>query len=74
MFGCPIDRWILSDGGIALILALAIPAALLGLQTPITQAMDYQTTHQFHKFYLRASIRARDLPLWNPFAAAPDQK
>ncbi|HXA80009.1 MAG TPA: hypothetical protein VNV14_01965 [Opitutaceae bacterium] len=59
----------MSDGGIALMLALAISAVLLGMPTPITQAMDYQTTHQFYKFYLRASIRAGDWPLWNPFVA-----
>jgi hypothetical protein len=67
-FGRRIIRWIMSDGGIALILALAIPAVLLGLRPPITQGIDYQLMHQFYKFYLRASIRAGELPLWNPFA------
>jgi hypothetical protein len=57
-----------SDGGVSLILALAIPAVLLGMRPPITQGIDYQLMHQFYKFYLRASIRAGELPLWNPYA------
>jgi hypothetical protein len=62
-------RWLARDGGIALILALAISAVLLGMQPPITQGLDYQLMHQPYKFYLRASIRAGELPLWNPYAA-----
>ena len=61
--------WLASDGGIALILALAFPAVLLGMMPPITQGCDYQMIHQFYKFYLRASIHAGELPLWNPYVA-----
>jgi hypothetical protein len=58
-----------SDGGIALMLALAISAVLLGMQPPITQGLDYQLMHQPYKSYLRASICAGEWPLWNPYAA-----
>jgi len=57
-------RWVAGDCGIALILALAISAVLLGMQPPITQGVDYQFGHQFIKYYLGASIRAGELPLW----------
>src|ERR1035441_4193744 len=60
--------WLGSDGGLALVLALVIPAVLLGMRPPITQGIDYQLMHQFYKFYLRAAIRAGELPLWNPYA------
>jgi hypothetical protein len=59
--------WLGSDGGIALILALAISAVLLGMQPPLTLGCDYQLVHQFDEFYLRTSIRAGELPLWNPY-------
>jgi hypothetical protein len=62
-------RWFTSDGGVAFILALVISAALLGLRPSITEGTDYQLMHQFYKFYLRASIRAGELPLWNPYVA-----
>jgi hypothetical protein len=62
-------RWLTGDCGIALILALAIPAVLLGMRPPVTQGFDYQVIHQFYKFYLHASIRAGEVPLWNPYVA-----
>ena len=61
-------RWLGSDGGFSLVLALAIAAVLLGMLPPVTQGMDYQLMHQFYKFFLRTSIRAGGLPLWNPYA------
>jgi hypothetical protein len=61
--------WLASDGGIALVLALAIPVVLFGMTPPITQGCDYQLMHQLQEFYLRASIRAGELPLWNPAVA-----
>ncbi|HEV8073747.1 MAG TPA: hypothetical protein VGP21_06410, partial [Opitutaceae bacterium] len=67
--GRRLAAWLASDGGLSLVLALAIPAALLCMQPPITQAMDYQLMHEFYKFYLRASICAGELPLWNPYTA-----
>jgi hypothetical protein len=64
-----IVRWVTSDGGVALILALVISAVLLGLRPPITQGIDFQCMHQFYKAYLRTSIRSGELPLWNPYVA-----
>src|SRR5579871_4205240 len=60
--------WLGCDGGLSLVLALVIAAVLLGMRPPITQGIDYQLMHQFYKSYLRASIRAGELPLWNPYA------
>jgi hypothetical protein len=67
--GGRIIRWLTGDAGVALILALAIAAVLLGMRPSITRACDYQLMHQFYKFYLGASIRAGDLPLWNPYVS-----
>jgi hypothetical protein len=61
--------WFAGDCGLALILALAIPAVLLGMHPPITQGVDYQYCQKFYKYYLGASIRAGELPLWNPYVA-----
>jgi hypothetical protein len=60
-------RWVTSDGGLSLILALAISTVLLSMQPPITQGVDYQAGHQFLRYYLGASIRAGEWPLWNPY-------
>lgn len=59
----------MSDGGISFILALAISIVLLGMQPPITQAVDYRLMHRFYKFYLRTTILSGELPLWNPYIA-----
>jgi hypothetical protein len=67
LFGRRIARWMASDGGIALMLALAISVLLFGMQPPITEGFDYQLAHQFHRLFLRDSIRTGELPLWNPY-------
>jgi hypothetical protein len=65
----PLVRWLASDCGLSVILALAISAVLLGMDPPITQGVDYQGAHQFLRYYLGASIRSGELPLWNPYVA-----
>ncbi len=62
-------QWLMSDQGVALVLALAISAVLLGMRPPVTQGVDYQLGHQFYKFYLRESIRSGEWPLWNPYVS-----
>ncbi|HZT21752.1 MAG TPA: hypothetical protein VFB55_02470, partial [Verrucomicrobiae bacterium] len=39
------------------------------LHPAITQGIDYYVLHHFYKFYLHASIRSGELPLWNPYTA-----
>src|ERR1035441_7799264 len=60
-------RCLSSKGVIALILALALSAVLIAMRPPIMRGQDFQLMHRFYKFYLRTSIRAGELPLWNPY-------
>ncbi|HTB80954.1 MAG TPA: hypothetical protein VK717_08715 [Opitutaceae bacterium] len=59
----------MSDHTVALVLALAVSAVLLGMRPPVTQGVDYQLGHQFYKFYLRESVRSGEWPLWNPYVS-----
>jgi hypothetical protein len=60
-------RCLSSNGGISLVLALALSAILIAMRPPIMLGQDFQLMHRFYKFYLRTSTRAGELPLWNPY-------